>query len=102
VTREAVARLEDEHFEPLRVAAERDGSREVQAALEYRDREAGRHDDVLTVSRIEEDSLPRAQRMCRAPLGRYERGPGKQRKCDSHQQPTKSADFAVHVDSFRV
>src|SRR5436309_15993906 len=71
---QAVSGLENEHFEPSRIAAERDGSREVQAAFEHRDLEAWRYDDVLTVARIEEDVLTGAERIAG---GHYEGGLGK-------------------------
>ena len=70
---QAVSGFEHEHFEPLRIAAERDGGREVQAAFEYRDLEALRHDDVLAVARIEEDVLAGAEGISR---GRHEGGLG--------------------------
>src|SRR5713101_8558842 len=53
--RQAVPRLQHEHLETVPVAAKRDGSREVQVALEDRDREARRHDDIFAITGVEED-----------------------------------------------
>src|SRR6266851_2842337 len=57
LTRQAVPRLQHEHLETVPVAAKRDCSREVQAALEDRNLEPRRHDDILAITGAEEDVL---------------------------------------------
>src|SRR6267378_6787204 len=78
-TRQAVPRLQHEHLKPASVAAKRDGSREVQAALEDRNREARRHDDIFAITGVEEDVLAGTDRIssglgcCKRRQGKYQR-----------------------------
>ena len=58
-----MSRLQHVDLKIVLVATERDSRREVQSRLENRDREPGRRNDILAVSRIEKGGVVRAQRI---------------------------------------